>query len=128
MRSPLSSRTNSRPERVTPDEFFDLVVFSVVMVFPSVPQLPSRNLPTLALFDAYGRSSRVKHRVWRRISAKEKATRVGRMSQDQWTAGICQPLEYDFLRRAERGPRIQPGRRRSLTDGAAFAERRVLGR
>jgi hypothetical protein len=31
-----------------PDEFFDLVVFSVVMVFPSVPQLPSRNLPTLA--------------------------------------------------------------------------------
>jgi hypothetical protein len=82
-----------RPERVVPDEVFDLVVFSVVMVFPSVPQLPSRNLPTLALFDAYGRSSRVKRRQLRRISAKAKAIRVGRMSQDQWTAGICQPLE-----------------------------------
>src|SRR5262249_55252317 len=39
MRSPLSSRTNSRLERVTPDEFFDLVASSVVMVFPSVLQL-----------------------------------------------------------------------------------------
>jgi hypothetical protein len=51
-----------RPAWAVPDEFFDLVVFSVVIVFPSVPQLPSRNPPTLALFDAYGRSSRVKRR------------------------------------------------------------------
>jgi hypothetical protein len=50
-----------RPARAVPDEFFDLV-FSVVMVFPSVSQLPSCDLPTLALFDAYGRSSRVKQR------------------------------------------------------------------
>jgi hypothetical protein len=64
----------------------------------------------------------------RRIAAKQKAIRVCRMSQDQWTAGISQPLRYDFLRRAERGPSMQPGRRRSLTDGAAFAERRVFGR
>src|SRR6516164_286521 len=106
MRSPLSSRTNSRPERVTPDEFFDLVVSSVVIVFPSVPQLPSRNLPSLALFDAYGRSSRIKRRESRRIAMNEKAIRVCRMSQDQWTAGISRPLGYDFLRRAERGPRM----------------------
>src|SRR5262245_53925555 len=35
MRSPLSSRTNSRPGRVTPDAFFDLVASSVVIVCPS---------------------------------------------------------------------------------------------
>src|SRR5262249_23232682 len=39
MRSPLSSRTNSRPERVTSDEFFDLVAWIAVMIFPSVSQL-----------------------------------------------------------------------------------------
>src|SRR5262245_15387297 len=39
MRSPLSSRTNSLPDRVTPDEFFDLVASSTVIVFPSVSQL-----------------------------------------------------------------------------------------
>src|SRR6516164_3521723 len=31
MRSPLSSRTNSRSERLTPDDFFDLVASSVVV-------------------------------------------------------------------------------------------------
>src|SRR6266550_3202037 len=31
MRSPLSSRTNSRSERLTPDDFFDLVASSVVI-------------------------------------------------------------------------------------------------
>src|SRR6516164_3877868 len=31
MRSPLSSRTNSRSERLTPDDFFDLVPSSVVI-------------------------------------------------------------------------------------------------
>ena len=75
----------------------------------SVSQLPSRDLPTLALFDAYGRPSRIKHRELRRIAAKEKAIRVCRMNQDQWTAGISQPLGYDFLRRAEGGPRMEPG-------------------
>src|SRR5262249_43810351 len=94
----------------------------------SVSLLPSRNLPMLALFGAYGRPSRIKHRELRRIAAKQKAIRVCRLRQDQWTAGISQPLGYDFLRRAERSPRMEPGRRRSLTDGAAFAERRVLGR
>src|SRR6516225_8579900 len=39
MRSPLSSRTKSRPERVTPDAFFDLVASSIVMIFPFVSQL-----------------------------------------------------------------------------------------
>src|SRR5262245_23356369 len=36
MRSPLSSRTNNRPERVAPDEAFVLVSWSTVMVFPCV--------------------------------------------------------------------------------------------
>src|SRR5215831_2458383 len=31
IRSPLSSRTNSRSERLTPDDFFDLVASSVVI-------------------------------------------------------------------------------------------------
>src|SRR6516162_6435356 len=39
MRSPLSSRTNNRPDRVTPDEFFDLVVSDIVMVCPFVSKL-----------------------------------------------------------------------------------------
>ena len=33
---PLSSRTNSWPERVVPEEVFDLVASIVVIVFPSV--------------------------------------------------------------------------------------------
>jgi len=37
MRFPLSSVTNSRPERLTSDEFFDLVASSVVMVCPLRP-------------------------------------------------------------------------------------------
>src|SRR5262249_34877421 len=39
MRSPLSSRTNSRPQRATLDGAVDLVTSSTVMVFPSVTQL-----------------------------------------------------------------------------------------
>jgi hypothetical protein len=39
MRSPLSSRRNSRPEWVTPDDAIDLVASSIVMIFPSVSQL-----------------------------------------------------------------------------------------
>src|SRR5215469_15939072 len=50
MRSPLSSRTNSRPERVVLDEVFDLVASSVVMVFPSVSRLRGLNLPFVSLY------------------------------------------------------------------------------
>jgi hypothetical protein len=48
MQSPLSSRTNSRPERATPDEVFDLVASIAVMVFPSVSQLLYVTLLSLA--------------------------------------------------------------------------------
>jgi hypothetical protein len=69
----------------------------------SVSQLPSSNLPTLALIDAYRRPSLIKRRELRGIATKEKAIRVCRMRQDQWTAGISQPLEYDLI-----DPRMQP--------------------
>src|SRR5262249_45197074 len=71
MRSPLSSRTNSWPERVTPDEFFDLVASSVVMVLPSVSQLPCLNLPSLALFESNLPPSPVKPGKSRQIVANE---------------------------------------------------------
>src|SRR5262245_39999678 len=47
MRSPLSSRTNSRPERATTDEFFDLVAWTTVMIFPSFHSCAS--MPCAAL-------------------------------------------------------------------------------
>src|SRR5215471_11115379 len=75
MRSPLSSRTNSRPKRVTPDEFFDLVASSVIMVLPSVSQLPSLNLPSLALFAPHVPPSPVKPGKSRQIVANENSLR-----------------------------------------------------
>jgi hypothetical protein len=58
-------------------------------------------------------------------------------AKDQGTAGISRAMEYDFSR-LERGracgarsliSRLQAdARHRSLTDGAAVAERRLLGR
>src|SRR6516162_1943694 len=85
MRSPLSSRTNSRPERVTPDEFFDLVASSTVMVFPSCRSCLVSTCPRWPLFDAREPPTRVKHREPRRITGNEKAAHVGRIRQDRWT-------------------------------------------
>src|SRR5215813_1122158 len=39
MRSPLSSRTNNRPERVAPDDAFVLGSWTTLMIDPSVSQL-----------------------------------------------------------------------------------------
>src|SRR6516162_231533 len=105
MRSPLSSRTNSRPERVTPDEFFDLVASSTVMVFPLCRSCLVSTCPRWPLFDAREPPTRVKHREPRRITGNEKAAHVGRIRQDRWTAGISQPLGYDFCW-VERTPRM----------------------
>src|SRR5262249_27641879 len=73
MRSPLSSRTNSRPERVTPDEAFDLVASSVVMVFPSKSRLPASRCLGGPLFDPRVSSLRVKPGKSSQIAAKEQA-------------------------------------------------------
>src|SRR5215470_7014152 len=92
MRSPLSSRTNSRPKRVTPDEFFDLVASSVVMVLPSVSQLPSLNLPSLVLFEPHVLPSPVKPGKSRQIAANEAGNHASRIRQDELTSGISQVL------------------------------------
>jgi len=91
MRSPLSSRTNSRPERVTPDEFFDLVASSVVMVLPSVSQLPSLNLPSLALFEPHVPPSPVKPGKSRQIAANETGDHARRIRQDAAPAATSWP-------------------------------------
>src|SRR5215470_15256945 len=105
MRSPLSSRTNSRPERVTPDEFFDLVASSVVMVFPSVSQLRGLNLPFVCLYLTQRRCHRELSiaNLAEFLGMRRRST-YGLIRQDRSTAGISQPLGYDFCR-AERGPR-----------------------
>jgi hypothetical protein len=59
MRSPLSSRTNNRPERVAPDEAFVLLVWTTVMVLsfralllvphaPSTPVKPGKSRQIVA--------------------------------------------------------------------------------
>ena len=73
MRSPLSSRTNSRPERVTPDEVFALVGSSRVMAFPSVSQLLSLACLRWPPFDPHVPLARVKPGKSRQIAANEKA-------------------------------------------------------
>src|SRR5262249_5555130 len=138
MRSPLSSRTNSRPKRVTPDEFFDLVASSVVMVLPSVSQLPSLNLPSLALFEPHVPPSPVSPANRAKLLLTRRGNHARRIRQDEPTSGISQAIGNDFggpgsgradcareacLAGLDSGPGC-----RSLTDGATFAERRVLGR
>src|SRR5215831_16512197 len=81
MRSPLSSRTNSRPKRVTPDEVFDLVASSVVMVLPSVSQLLSLNLPSSALFEPHVPPSPVKPGKSDQIAANETGKHARRIRQ-----------------------------------------------
>src|SRR5215469_12234501 len=76
MRLPLSSRTNSRPERVRPDAAPDLVASSTVMVFPSVSQsrcdtvpLASTSLPWA--WDLLGRNGRPRSGEIRRTLLEE---------------------------------------------------------
>src|SRR6266700_335907 len=45
MRSPLNSSRNNRPERVAPDEAFDLVASTTLIVCPSVLQLRFDSVP-----------------------------------------------------------------------------------
>src|SRR5215470_10366628 len=126
MRSPLSSRTNRRPVRLTPDEFFDLLASSVVMICPSIAF--SHCIGWL-LFGAPVQSSRVKVGKSRQIAAKERGGggAVGRTAEP--TAGISQVMRYDLCQGGE-GPCASSleSRYRNLTDGAAVAEHRELGR
>jgi len=120
---------------LVPNRFLRLQPF---LHLPSVSQLPSLNLPSLVLFEPHVLPSPVKPGKSRQIAANETGNHARRIRQDELTSGISQVMGYDFCR-PERGrahcARIAwfagldsgPGCR-SLTDGAAFAERRVLGR
>src|SRR5215831_13476451 len=70
------TRSTGHDERdYTQDVFHEDSDRTFCFAVSSVSQLPSRNLPTFALFDACGLPSRVKHRESRRIARNEKAIR-----------------------------------------------------
>src|SRR6516162_10221646 len=89
--------------------------------------------PRWPLFDAREPPTRVKHREPRRITGNEMAAHVWPIRQDRWTAGISQPLGYDFcwVERARAWRALSRSTRkagpRSLSGGAALTEQRVLG-
>src|SRR5215467_12520439 len=98
MRSPLSSRTNRRPVRVTPDEFFDLAASSVVMICPLIA---FSHCVGWLLFGAPLQSSRVKVGKSRQIAAKERvgAGALGRTAEP--TTGVSQVMRYDLCQDGE---------------------------
>src|SRR5262245_66386586 len=96
MRSPLSSRTNNRPERVAPDEAFVLVSWSTLMVSPFVSQVrldQPRRRAELGDFQA----QRVSHFLFLGLQVGERVRRrpdLAGTSYDDLAAGDaeCAPL------------------------------------
>src|SRR6516225_9139938 len=74
MRPAFSSRTNSRPERVAPDEALVLVSWSTLMVSPSVSQL-RRNSPSRRAGFGNSQAQGMPHFLFFRLQVGERMRR-----------------------------------------------------
>src|SRR5262247_2780768 len=135
MRSPLSSRTNSRPERVTTDEFFDLVAWTTVMIFPSVSQLRLDAVRRIAGTGNFLGSTHVPFSVFwsagRRANVRSGGSRREAVRRPRcqrrypFFSSCCGGPQFECMRR---GPPLKPSKSRQIVAkrrGSAYGGHRL---